>query len=242
MAAEERSFLIDGRPLTLLFERKRVKRINLRVRRDGSLYLSAPPRVSEAVIEQFLKLHLDRISAAVSRQEDRAKASPQLTATDGELLPIEGEAHTLRICKGKSTLTYREGGVLYLFVQRPDDQAARQRALDRYIKEEALRLLGARLALLAPLVLEGQPQLQVKWMRSRWGSCTPSKNLVVLNQRLLFAPPATVDYVIFHELCHYRVADHSPAFYRELSRFCPEHRALRRALAAAPMPALSWRA
>ena len=42
------------------------------------------------------------------------------------------------------------------------------------------------------------------------------------NWRLLLAPPAILDYVVEHEVCHLEVLDHSPAFWELLAARCPD--------------------
>ena len=44
------------------------------------------------------------------------------------------------------------------------------------------------------------------------------------NWRLLLAPEEVLDYVVWHEVCHLEVMDHSPRFWALLARWCPEYR------------------
>ena len=44
------------------------------------------------------------------------------------------------------------------------------------------------------------------------------------NWRLLLAPEAVLDYVVWHEVCHLEVMDHSPRFWALLARRCPDYR------------------
>lgn len=60
---------------------------------------------------------------------------------------------------------------------------------------------------------------------SRWGSCTSEKNLNFSNY-LICVPPELIRYVIHHELTHLTEMNHSAAFYKKLSYFEPDHRAL----------------
>jgi predicted metal-dependent hydrolase len=65
--------------------------------------------------------------------------------------------------------------------------------------------------------------------RSRWGSLS-AKGVVGLNWRLVKASTAEMDYVICHELAHFRQRNHAPAFWREVAALCPDHEAARRQL------------
>ncbi len=66
-------------------------------------------------------------------------------------------------------------------------------------------------------------------MRTRWGSFS-SKRAITLNLALVMVPIEYLDYVIFHELCHYRVGHHGPAFWRLFKRLMPDCRERKKAL------------
>ncbi|HCU25770.1 MAG TPA: hypothetical protein DF383_12200, partial [Deltaproteobacteria bacterium] len=70
--------------------------------------------------------------------------------------------------------------------------------------------------------LENSPSLKcapnkliLRKMPKRWGSCNKSGN-ILLNLELVKTPLYCIEYVIMHELCHLKVHDHGPAFYRLL--------------------------
>lgn len=69
-----------------------------------------------------------------------------------------------------------------------------------------------------------KPQLRIRHMKSRWGSCIPGKGVITMNSRLLGAPRSCVEYVMAHELCHFIHPNHSSAFYGELSKCMPDWR------------------
>jgi hypothetical protein len=54
-------------------------------------------------------------------------------------------------------------------------------------------------------------------MRSRWGSAS-SERAVTLNTLLLMAPEIVSAYVILHELTHFRIPNHSSAFWAALEK------------------------
>jgi predicted metal-dependent hydrolase len=55
-------------------------------------------------------------------------------------------------------------------------------------------------------------RIRIGGQRTRWGSCS-SRGTLSFNWRLVLAPPAVLDYVVVHELCHLRVPNHSRRFW-----------------------------
>jgi hypothetical protein len=74
------------------------------------------------------------------------------------------------------------------------------------------------------------PEIRVRSMTSRWGSCKPSAGRVTFARQLIEAPVSCVAYVVAHELVHFVHPNHSAAFYDCLARFCPDWKTQRAAL------------
>lgn len=91
MSIQTRTLILpkSRRPLTYELERKAVKRLNLRVRGDGTVHLSIPKRTTVAEAEAFLRYHEEWVLAALSRMEKRAEAHPT-AETVGDSLPYLG--------------------------------------------------------------------------------------------------------------------------------------------------------
>lgn len=65
--------------------------------------------------------------------------------------------------------------------------------------------------------------VRLKYNSSNWGSCSSKRN-INLSTRLLFAPPAVIDYVIIHELAHLVHPNHSPRFWQLVARIMPDYK------------------
>ena len=101
--------------------------------------------------------------------------------------------------------------------------AALARALKEFYLGKARGCVGRWL----PHYLPGLPRAPREWkirpLASIWGSLSSSGTLS-LDLSLVLAPPAAFEYVLVHELCHLIQANHSPAFWREVERRCPDWR------------------
>ena len=146
-----------------------------------------------------------------------------------------------------------DGSLLVRAPRRMSDRAVREfvRAKEPWLREKLLkyqnrpllpRLTEAELAALkagakedltrrteywAPRVGVGYGKITIRCQKTRWGSCSVRGNLN-FNCLLLLAPPEVRDYVVIHELCHRKEMNHSPAFWAEVARACPEHHRCRK--------------
>ena len=68
------------------------------------------------------------------------------------------------------------------------------------------------------------PRITLKYMTSRWGSCTPASRHISISKRLIHYPVRCLDYVLLHEYAHLLVPNHSKAFYQVISEYMPDYK------------------
>jgi predicted metal-dependent hydrolase len=132
-------------------------------------------------------------------------------------LPYLGQPLTLVTQPGR-TRVHRVGNRL-LVPGEPD----RLLALERFYRRAARTEIAQRLDQACALAGTGYSGLSIRGQRSRWASCSPS-GAMSFNWRLLMAPEPVLDYVVWHEVCHLEVMDHSPRFWKLVAARCPAYR------------------
>lgn len=76
----------------------------------------------------------------------------------------------------------------------------------------------------APIIGVRPGKLAYRNMVSRWGSCNVKTGRICINVQLAAHPPECLEYVVVHELCHLREANHGPRFKALLDRYLPHWR------------------
>ncbi len=221
-------------PVTYQLERKAVKNLNLRVRRDGSVYLSAGRRVPVAQLDAFVVQKAGFVHRAIRqfRELERQRPAPRQYLA-GERLALLGRELRLEVSQGAPEGVTVEGDAMKLRLRDPEDASRRERLVERFLDEQCRQLFPRILEEVYPPFRElgvAFPALRLRRMKSRWGSCLVGKGVVTLNKGLLAAPRGCIEYVAVHELCHFLHPDHSQEFYQLLSRMMPDWKARRELL------------
>ena len=70
----------------------------------------------------------------------------------------------------------------------------------------------------------GEPIIELKKTKRRYGACYYRQNRVVFNPILIHFSTDFIDYVVVHELCHFIEPNHSKAFYEEVEKWLPDYK------------------
>ena len=235
MPTQARTLILPrtGRTLVYELERKAVKNLNLRIRRDGTVHLSIPTRTTIASAEAFLVQREDWIIAALEKMERRAEAHPAGESVS-DSLPYLGGALEILWREGSPARVEADLENRRLTVILPDltDSALRAAAVETFEKSESKKLVTALVDRYYPLfAARGVPYpkaIRVKVMKTRHGSCSADKGYLNFSSRLCEYPVAFIEYVVVHELCHFLEANHSDRFWREVARVLPDWEARER--------------
>ncbi len=152
-------------------------------------------------------------------------AQPVRQFVSGETHRYLGRQYRLKVTKAKEPTAKLVGK--HLHVRQPDTSNRKQTEtlVSQWYRDHSVATFARRTELCLQncksLKLKSSPKISVRKMTRRWGSCTKAGN-ITLNLDLIRVPIHCIDYVITHELCHLKIHDHSPRFYRTLSRVLPD--------------------
>lgn len=214
----------DGSGISYELTRKPVKNINLRVKEDGTLRISANSRVSVARIESFIISEQGFIKKALARISERAVRTP----LSNEKVRWLGGEYPVHIIASSRECAVLEPQEIRVFTRRTTPEEISS-LLQGWLSDSFAALCRelnseVRSALLSRGLTPPPTVVTIKDMKSRWGSCAWAKGHISINIRLAAYPRETVLSVFWHEYAHYWHHDHSERFYAFLTGNFPEYR------------------
>ena len=97
-ATSKRMVLAEGQEISYVLERKQVKNLNLRIRKDGSVFVSASDAVPFEEVDEFVCNKASYILDAVKRFNEMALYKPQPKQyVSGETFYLQGRGLRLQV-------------------------------------------------------------------------------------------------------------------------------------------------
>lgn len=225
MAVYERSVKSSRGEINYILTKKNVKNINLRIKVDGSVYVSAHTSISVKQIDKFVLEKEDFIFQAQEKFATHSQVKPESRRyIAGGTVFYLGEELTLDVVKGKDCTPVKQGKYLIVVTSVPENETVVEKLVYEFYTQEIRRIFGELMSKyqreLADLKIP-QASLKVLSMKSRWGTCHTRKAVITLNSKLIYTPYDCIDYVVLHEFCHFIHANHSKDFYNLVAIYMP---------------------
>lgn len=206
-------YKIDNITYEVVIERKNNKNTYLRLKDNNVIYITTSYFVTKKQILNLIKEN-ESFILRTSKKLEKKK---------------EKEEQFYYLGKPYDIIIYPESDIEFvgnrLYVKN-------KIILDKWYKQEMRRVFQERLDYQYERFEEKIPYpiLKIRTMKSRWGVCNKRDNSVTLNSELLKYDIEKIDYVIVHELSHFIYFDHSSDFWKQVSKYFPNYKRVRREL------------
>lgn len=216
----------DGNAISYTLERKPVKNINLRIRADQCVYVSAPKDVAAKMVDAFVVEKSAYILRALKKFKDRNRESTlENNFVNGETVKFLGRNLRLKVKNASRSKVESDESYVTLYVKDVQDADLKKRVLETWLRKKCKDEITAICKKVYPQVKKygvAFPEIQLREMVSRWGSCSPKKGFMTFNTALIAMPVSCIEYVVTHEFTHFLYPNHSKKFYQQLATFMPD--------------------
>ena len=139
----QRTITADGREILYSLERKQVKNLNLRVRKDGSVWVSADPGVPCGEIDAFVVSKAPYIQKALDHFHEMAQYRPQPKQyVSGEAFNILGRGLRLQVTQAAKDSISADGVYIHLGVRDLHDIERKRRVVNRFLGQQCRTVFG----------------------------------------------------------------------------------------------------
>lgn len=214
---------LAGQKVQVEIERKKVKNINMKLSIDGIIFISAPYALPEERIHDFIMSKSQWILKHLEIQKKRKEAQSFRTL-DAPVVQLFGQRYYLVLKQGNNEVFELENDIMILTCK---DESRAVSVFEKQAKEMLMSIFEQKRIRLDCVMDDyrlAHPEICIRKMKGKWGSCTPSKAKIVMNQMLIHVPVQCIEYVLIHEYMHMICPDHSKRFYGLIQNLMPEYK------------------
>jgi predicted metal-dependent hydrolase len=203
---------IDGRRMSVkLIVNPRARHVSVRI----------DPTRRQAIATAPTKRHLKHAAQFAAERagwiaQELSRLPKGVTLAPGSFVYFRGVEHELVLERGRGHARTEPDLIPRIVVPCPDPALFESRLL-RFFKDQAREELIDRVATHSVTLGVKPVKIQVKELRSRWGSCSVD-GVLSFSWRVILAPPFVLDYLAAHEVAHLREMNHSRRFWAQVKR------------------------
>ena len=189
--------------------------------------VSAPIEASDEAIHHFVLRKVPEIT----KVRDRMLAQPRQSKREyvsGEACYLWGKPYMLQVVyKGRRYHIEKTPNKILMTAPEGASEESREKALTEWYRSELKRVLPAILKQCEDRVGVEVNACNVKYMKTRWGTCNIVAKRIWLNVQLAQKPTICLEYVILHELTHLIEKHHNARFYGYVAKYMPDWQEIR---------------
>ena len=227
-------FIWRGQIIQFELKRKNVRNINLNLKPDMTVMVSADERVPIEVIQDFVKSKATWIIKNTSYFDNaKPEGGKEKEYVSGETYKYLGRQIRLKVMEGTDDDIRYSRGFIQLTVKEKTSVTRKEVLVHQWFRARANKIFYEILDKNFPIVEKygvKKPLIKIRSMKARWGSCIKDKSIIILNSELIKAPKYCIEYVVLHELVHFIYPNHSADFFGFLGSLMPDWRERKRTL------------
>ncbi len=217
--------------IEILVERKDIKNMYIRILPpDGKVKITVPKSITDDAVRMFAISRIAWIKRQKANFENQSRQTKRQYVS-GESHYLWGKRYRLEVVySGVRNDVLIKGDKIILQVRKDSTTEQREYVMEEWYREQLKKVIPASLAKCTKIVGKSPDEWRVKNMRTKWGTCSPSKKRIWLNLQLAKKTPECLEYVITHELVHLYIKNHNDEFRAYMDQFYPSWQIVKKQL------------
>lgn len=228
--------------ITITIIRKKIRHIHLAVYPPmGRVHIAAPDTVNEDAIRLFAIAKLGWIRQQQRNFEQQERVTPR-EYKQRESHYFLGKRYLLNVVDTAATskVILKNKRTLELHVKPAASAEKKEEVLTEWYREQLKKLVPPLVTKWEQLLQVQVLDMQIKRMKTKWGTCNIPAKRIWLNLELAKKPLQCLEYIVVHEMVHLLERNHSQRFQLLMDTYLPNWQQLKKELNRLPASHADW--
>lgn len=207
--------IVEGNIYSAYLKRSKRSKTALKVTDNLEIIISSPKNLSENEFKKILKNTSLWIESEVIKKKKFYEERKVKEFQDGRVIWLNGKCYDL-VPNNKQIANHLiKGNIIYI-----SKNFSYKKVYDEVLKK--IEIIFTKYKRLLDFV-PNDTILNFKYYKSRWGVCYFKKKEVILNELMAILPDHLIEYIVVHELVHFKYQSHGRYFHDFLEKLIPGH-------------------
>ncbi len=223
--------IIKIKDIEIVVLRKKIKHLHLTIiASEGKVRMSIPLNTSIEVAKAFAIKKYLWIKRHIGSGE-KYKRARKKEFVNGEEHYFKGSRFIMQIVSAKRPrIEIKDKKYIYFYIPRRYTLKQKQKYYEKWQREELKKELEALVPKWEKIMGLKAKEVRIKKMKTRWGTCNIGAKRIWINLELITRPRRLLEYIIVHELAHFRERYHNDRFKAILDKYMPNWKVYKREL------------
>lgn len=215
---------ISDQPIEYNLTRTANKNVNITVKNDGIIYVSAPKRLALADINKIVLAKKEWIIKAQRNIKSKKVIKDTPLIRNNSIVYLYGIPRKLLLVPCKKNFVALNENVIIFYIKEEyfNIQKYKSDFLNQSLKIELSKTINKYMNKYLKKLNLQISNMELRSMKIRWGTCIPSKKKILFNTKLVHCPVEAIEYVVLHEIAHLVKPNHSKSFYELIEKYMPD--------------------
>lgn len=237
------SHKIEISNLTINVIKKDIKNIHLGVYPpNGRVRVAAPLKTTDEAIRLLVISKMPWIKKQQTKFEKQERQARR-EYVSGESHYFFGKRYllNLNICDSKPKVEILSNSHINLYVRPNSTLKKREEVLEEWYRLELKNKLPPIVEKWEKIIGISVNAVKIRKMKTKWGSCNPSKRNIWINLELSKKPIHCLEYIVVHEMIHFLEKSHNEKFRDYMVSFLPQWKQYKDELNQFPLGHNDWK-
>ncbi len=190
------------------------------------ILVTIPYKLSKEKVINYIAKNSEWLEDAYFDMEKKAAQKYNKDIFKNEPIMFLGAKTKITVVQSQTNFVERKDDEIIIYTRKTDDNNYISKIFTNYCKEILFNIISHYVNYYLEIIpdIDITPEIKIHKMRTMWGNCYYNKNLMCFNFDLIFTPISAIEYIVLHELYHFKHHNHNKDFFEDIEKLMPDYK------------------